>query len=129
MKNEKDVKIAVKKILDDHGWRHWPVPQNGYGVSGVSDRIAVKAGVFMAIESKWKGNKPSELQKKFLLAIRQEGHIAFVVDETTVPTFNDFLTAFNTATEFQMRSEQPPDLVKATLIVTMKILIAPFMEV
>jgi hypothetical protein len=94
MKNEGDVKKAVKKILDKHGWYWWMPPANGFGRAGIADINAVHAGVFMAIETKFGSNKPTPMQVGFLASIRAEGGFAFVVNEKRVDTLAKFLDAF-----------------------------------
>ena len=68
------------------------------------------------------------MQKRFLRTVREQSCLAVIVNEKTIETFEDFLDAFDMATEAQRRREEPTDEVKATLTETMKVLIAPFME-
>ena len=51
--SESDVKKYVKKILDDHGWKWWMPPANGFGQAGISDFNALRSGVFLAVETKF----------------------------------------------------------------------------
>lgn len=60
---------------------------NGYGASGVPDIVASVGGVFVAVECKANGNKPTKLQLKNLGEIVASGGYALVVDETSVGTF------------------------------------------
>ncbi len=99
MKNEGDVKKAVKKILDHYGWYWWMPPANGFGRAGIADINAIHAGVFLAIETKFGSNKPSPLQIGFLTSVRAEGGFAFVVNEKRVETLRSFLDAFARSTE------------------------------
>ena len=99
MKNEKDVKTRVKKLLDKHGYFWWMPPANGYGKAGISDFHALKAGVFLAIETKFGSNKPTILQVGFLNSIRQEQGFAFAVNEKTIEWFAKWLQAFDNAAE------------------------------
>lgn len=85
------VKPKVRKLLDKHGWYRWPTPATKYGLSGVSDTLAVKMGMFIAVESKFSRNDPTTLQKQFLGNIRAQQHFAFVVRETTLDAFATFL--------------------------------------
>jgi Holliday junction resolvase len=98
MKNEKDVKKKVKALLDTHGWFWFMPPANAYGKSGIADIIAIKDGVFLAIETKFGPNKPTPLQVGFLNSIRKEHGIAFVVNDKTVSFFEQWLEAFTRAT-------------------------------
>ena len=126
--NERGVKRLVADALTKRGWKHWPIVQTAYSVGGMSDRIAIKHGCFLAVETKFKYNKPSEVQKRFLRTVREQSCLAFVVNEKTIETFEDFLDAFDMATEAQRLRKEPTDEVKAALTETMKVLIAPFME-
>ena len=94
MRNEKDVKAKVKKLLDKYGWFWWCPPANGFGVSGISDFNAVKDGVFMAVETKFGSNKPTAMQGAFLRSINQESCFGFVVNENTLEWLDTFLEEF-----------------------------------
>ena len=95
--SEGDVKKQVKKILDAHNFFWWMPPANGYGVSGVSDFVAIRKGVVLAIETKFKKNKPTQPQKLFLESIMAEDGYGFVVNEKNIETFREFLLAFDRA--------------------------------
>jgi hypothetical protein len=97
LKSEKDVKKQVKKILDKHDWFWWMTPANGYGKSGVADFCALKNGTFLAIETKFGGNKPTPLQIAYLNSINAEDSFGFVVDEHRVEWLDTFLTHFTKA--------------------------------
>lgn len=94
---EKDVKRQGKALLEKHGWFHWMPPANTFGKSGISDLHAVKPGVFMVVEFKIGKGKPTELQKAFLTMIDQANHLAFVVNDTNMSYFQQFLEAFDRA--------------------------------
>lgn len=128
MKNETAVKAAIKDALTKRGWKSWPITQTGYGIAGVSDRIAVKAGCFMAIEAKFHPKKPRESQKRFLREVRKEKHFAFVVDDRTFDVFQDFLDAFDFASEAAGRREEPDEETKACLVQSVALLSAPYLE-
>ena len=81
MKNEKDVKAKVKKLLDQYKWFWFMPPANAYGRSGIADILALKAGVFLAIETKFGSNKPTALQIGFLNSITAESGYGFVVND------------------------------------------------
>ncbi len=84
MKNEKDVKKEIKKILTELGaWHYMPV-QTGYGVQGIPDFIACIEGKFVSIEAKFGGNKESAWQKKQGAAILHAKGVYLVVNEATV---------------------------------------------
>jgi hypothetical protein len=126
--SEKLVKLKIKEALDSRGWDSWPIPQNGYGVSGVSDRIALRDGVFMAIEAKLHPNKPTPGQKKFLRQVRSQQCLSFVVSDKTIDAFIAFLDAFDRAQDCAMRNKDADEKDKDILVTSTRILIAPFME-
>lgn len=115
---EGDVKADVKKLLDDHGWFWFSPPANQYGKSGISDRLAVKHGMFMAIETKRGKNKPKPTanQIAFLQSVKSHNHFAFVVNEARVPVFEGFLTALNRAQAAAQRKEKVADADGATML-------------
>lgn len=91
-RNEQNfVKPRVRKILTDHQWFWWITPANMYGRTGVSDYCAVKAGMFMAVETKFGPRDPTPMQVGYLDSIRACNHFAFVVRETTLNAFETFL--------------------------------------
>ena len=79
-------KNKLKKLLADNGVFSVPIAANGMGVSGISDRLGVKDGVFIAIEVKRPGRRgeanrgASALQVKFLYQVSEHGGIGFVFD-------------------------------------------------
>jgi hypothetical protein len=95
---EKDVKFKGKTLLEKYGWFHWSPPANTFGASGIADLHAVHQSVFMVVEFKFGGNKPTALQKGFLTTIQAAGHFAFVVNDTNMDYFEAFLGAFARAT-------------------------------
>lgn len=105
MKTEKDVKKQVKAIFDRHGWFWWMIPANGYGKSGTSDFHAVKAGTFIALETKFGSNKPTPLQIGFLNSIRAEDGFAFVVNEKNLDWLDAFLESFAIAVACEAKKE------------------------
>jgi len=56
----------------------------GYGASGVPDIIACHQGLFIGIETKANGNKPTALQQKHLRDISISGGRSLVIDETNI---------------------------------------------
>lgn len=96
---EAHVKQAVKAILDAHGWFWWMPAANGMGTTGVSDFCALKAGCFIAIETKFGKNPATPLQKAFLTSVRATDNFAFLVSETTVDYLKAYIEAFDRATE------------------------------
>lgn len=96
-KKEKDVKHKVKAILTKHGWFYWMTPANGFGRSGIADICAIKAGVFMVVETKFGNNPVSAMQRGFLNSVHAEQCFAFVVDDKNIVWFEAFMNAFDTA--------------------------------
>lgn len=81
MKNESDVKKAIKRLLKKHGWWSFMPAANQYGTSGIPDFICCKNGVFLAIEAKFGYNKPTELQQQRMKEIREHGGHAVWINE------------------------------------------------
>lgn len=93
MRNESDVKNAVKKILNDLG-AFWFMPvQTGYGVKGVPDFIVCLNGAFIGIETKYGNNTLSMWQKLQGEKILNSGGAFLVVNETNVSGLKDKLLA------------------------------------
>jgi hypothetical protein len=116
MRNEKDVKAKVKKLLDKRGWFWFMPPANAFGKSGISDLIALKAGVFLAIETKFGSNKPTALQVGFLDSVRQEDGFGFVVNDKNVEWLDAFLDSFAIAAEAQGAKQPVPEEHGARMI-------------
>lgn len=97
---EADVKKKIRKALDKHGWFHWMPVAGLYGTGGVSDILALKAGIFLAIEAKHgsgaKGGtkqKPmgTPLQMNFLASVRSHGGYGHVINEENLPRLEALL--------------------------------------
>ena len=113
---EGDIKAEVKKVLDEFGWFWWMPPANAFGKSGASDFHAIKAGVFLAIETKLT-SKLSENQRAFCNSIRAEDGFGFVVrGETGVAWLRDFLQAFEASTKATSNKTTPTHEDGATMI-------------
>lgn len=96
---EKDVKATVKALLTKHNYFWWMPPANGFGKVGVSDFNALRAGVFIAVETKFGGNGLTHHQKAYLQSVTAEGGFGFVVNEKRIETFTKWLEAFDRAAE------------------------------
>lgn len=94
VKDEKGVKAKVKQLLNHHGWFHWMPGANGYGTTGVSDHLAIKDGVFLAVECKFGYNKPKPLQKAFAAQIMANDGFAFCVNERNIDHLAYWLESF-----------------------------------
>ena len=88
---EKKVKDAVKAILQKYGVYYVFVPANGYGRSGVPDILCSVQGLFLAIECKAGGNKPTALQIREIEEVRRSGGYAAIVNEHNLEEFEEFL--------------------------------------
>jgi hypothetical protein len=119
MKKEKDVKLRVKTLLDKHGWFWFMPPANAYGRTGISDFIAIRAGVMLAVETKFQ-SKPTPMQVGFLRSIAAESGMAFLVDEKTIETFASWLAAFDTATKMAGEGKTPGAEVGGPLLDAIK---------
>ena len=76
---EGKVKAKVKKILMEYrAYQHWPV-QAGYG-NPTLDCIACYRGLYLAIETKAPGKKPTERQKMTIRHMQEAGATVFVID-------------------------------------------------
>lgn len=74
------VKTKIKKILNEYGALHFSPYMAGMGVAGVSDIIALYKGTLIAIEAKADATKkPTELQKKFLNSVVDNGGVGMVI--------------------------------------------------
>jgi len=104
---EKDVKAEVKKLLNKHNWFWWMPPGNGFGKSGVADFNALKAGTFIAIETKFGKRKPTAMQLGFLHSIQAEDGIPFVVNEEKLEWLAAWLAAFDKAVEARTKEKEP----------------------
>lgn len=88
--NEGGVKAQVKKLLTAHGWMWWMPPANGFGKSNV-DVNALKAGHFLAVETKYDKRQLTSNQVKYLCDVSKHGGSALVVRETTLNAFAQWL--------------------------------------
>lgn len=109
--NEADVKRQVKKLLDKHKWFWWMPPANGFGRTGISDFNALRAGVFLAVETKFGKNKPTPMQIGFLESVQTETGMAFVVNEQNLGALEAWLTHFDNAmtAQAEQRDVDPAD--------------------
>jgi hypothetical protein len=82
---------------------------NGYGKTGISDKLAYRGGILIAIEAKFGKNKPTTMQKAFLESIRAESGFGFVVNDTNISWFKGFLEAFDRSIEAGMKKQMPSD--------------------
>lgn len=94
MTPEGKVKAAIKKVLDSYGtnvYSFMPI-QFGYGVATIDYLLCVD-GLFVGIEAKAKGKRPTTRQEGVLEDIRNAGGTVFVINsEEDVRTLNTFLS-------------------------------------
>jgi len=81
---EGKVKKVGRATMTKMGMYHFPAFSGGYGRSGVPDDIGCYQGVFVAVEYKANGGKPTALQLKNMDDIRKSGGVALLVDEHNV---------------------------------------------
>lgn len=89
--NEAGVKREVKRLLKKYGWFYWMPPANTFGRAGIADFNAIRKGVFLAIETKFGGNKPTPLQRQFLDSITAHEGLAMVVTERNLDELEQVL--------------------------------------
>lgn len=81
---EGKVKAKVIDILKQLGVYYFFPATFGMGRSGVPDLICCVNGLFLGIECKAGGNKPTPLQIREIEAIRRAGGRAVVVNEQNI---------------------------------------------
>lgn len=106
---EKDVKTHIKRLLDFHGWFHWMPAANGFGAQGVADHLALKSGVFLAIEAKFGSNRPTPVQKAWAAQVLANDAYAFCVNERNIDHLAYFLESFEVSTQCHMHGQPIPD--------------------
>lgn len=116
----KTVKAPVKKLLTKYGWFWWLPAANQFGVSGVADILAVKKGMFIAIETKFGRNDPTPIQLAFLNSIRAEDHFAFVVRETTILALGQFLNYLDQSIAYAAQQEIAPAEIGGAMLDAIK---------
>lgn len=87
MKNEGDVKKAVKKVLGSYDpnelWYFMP-PANGYGRSGIPDFLGCYKGQMFAVETKFGYNDPTNNQLREMHHLTRAGSKVWIVRESSV---------------------------------------------
>lgn len=79
---EGKVKDKVKRLLKKYGCYYFMPVQTGYGASTL-DILACAGGVFLSIETKAPGKKPTPRQELCIADIRLAGGVVFVCDGDT----------------------------------------------
>lgn len=127
-KNENDVKKQIRLLLDRHGFFHWPTMQSGMGTVGASDRLAIRNGVFIAIEAKFDKRKLTSNQAQFLENISAEDGFGFVVNEKTIEQLQVFLEAFDRSVAAASKGEKPTAEDGALQLEAIRVLTEPVVE-
>lgn len=91
MKNEGDVKRAIKNLLKKYGWWFFMPKANQFGTNGIPDFVCLRGGTFLGIEAKFGYNKPSDLQEARMAEIRAAGGIAVWVNEDRLEALEKML--------------------------------------
>jgi Holliday junction resolvase len=81
---ESKVKAKVVAIIKRYGAFYFFPATHGYGRSGVPDIICCLNGIFIAIECKAGGNKPTALQVFEMDKIIKSGGYVLVINETNI---------------------------------------------
>ena len=82
MKDENWVKAKMRAIWKSFGVEVETTTTGGFGASGWPDQKGLYLGVYIGAEAKFGKNTPTELQKKRLRYIRDNGGVALLIYET-----------------------------------------------
>lgn len=85
------VKKKIKDILQSKGAYYTMPIGTGYGAAGVPDFVICYRGRFIGVEAKANGNKPTALQEKHMSAIRSQGGLTLVINETNIDALTRLL--------------------------------------
>lgn len=91
MKNEGDVKKAVKKVFNSYGddiWYFMP-PANGYGRSGIPDFLGCYKGRMFAVETKFGNNQPTNNQVRELNNLKYNEAQVWIVNDRNLMVWED----------------------------------------
>jgi hypothetical protein len=88
---ESKVKNKAKLALARLGAYYTFPMTGGYSNSGVPDILVCYRGIFIGLECKANGNKPTRLQESHIKEINMNGGIAFIVDEHNIDNLYEFL--------------------------------------
>lgn len=121
-RNESDVKREVKKLLKRHKWFYWMPPANAFGTVGAPDFQAIRAGVFLTVETKFKKNKPTGPQRAFGQSLLAEGAFAFVVNEDLLPVLERWMQRFDKSIEDVQAQRHMSDELGAEMLEDIRLL-------
>ena len=92
---EAKVKQKIKKLLNKYGaYSHMPV-QNGMGAPTL-DYVCCIKGMYVSIEAKTRGKKPTPRQIKTMGQISNAGGVAIWVDEDRLESLEQLLQKLKT---------------------------------
>lgn len=103
---EGKVKSKIKKLLNKYGaYSHMPV-QNGMGAPSL-DYVACYKGLFLGIEAKAPGKKPTDRQVRTMSQMRNAGGYVFVIDgDESLMQLEKFLIQVGKVIDRQKQVEQ-----------------------
>ncbi len=128
VKKEQGVKDIIKALLTAHGWFHFAPGGNAFGQQGISDRLAIKDGVFLAIEAKFGYNKPKPTQKAFAAQIMANEAFAFCVNERNIDHLAWWLESFELSVLAQRQGREVPPEHGARMLNAMSVLTDAFAD-
>ena len=77
---EQEIHREIKRWLKEGGWAVWKNHGSAYSERGLPDLMALRDGVFVAVEVKRPGYDATLLQSLWLRRIRDHGGIGLVAD-------------------------------------------------
>lgn len=90
-KDENAVKAHVRQLLTEFGWKHWPNAAGPHSVAGIPDRMAIKAGRFLAVECKGATGKVTALQANFQFELAEQDAHVWTVHPGNIQAFTEWL--------------------------------------
>ena len=84
MTPEAKVKKAVVAVLKEVGAYYFYPVTGGYGASGIFDIVVCYRGVFIGIECKANGGRPTKLQSRNAGIAKSSGCVVLVIDESNI---------------------------------------------
>lgn len=79
MVRESAIHGRIKRWLKENGWVVWKNHGSAYSEAGLPDLMAVRDGVFLALEVKGPKGRTTKVQEKWLREIHEAGGVAAVV--------------------------------------------------
>jgi hypothetical protein len=88
---EGKVKDKIKLLVKKYGGYYYMAPGGMHGVAGTPDLLCCVNGIFIAIEAKVYGNKPTVIQLAQIKKIQAAGGNAIVITERDCAVLEDIL--------------------------------------